>query len=49
VFHDDQHGTAIIVGATCPHALKLVNKDIQDVKLVASGAGLRPLLALISL
>ncbi|MBP9692133.1 MAG: NADP-dependent malic enzyme [Alphaproteobacteria bacterium] len=39
VFHDDQHGTAIIVGAAVLNALKLVNKDIQDVKLVASGAG----------
>jgi len=39
VFHDDQHGTAIIVGAAILNALKLVNKKIQDVKLVTSGAG----------
>ncbi|MBA3813850.1 MAG: NADP-dependent malic enzyme [Alphaproteobacteria bacterium] len=39
VFHDDQHGTAIIVGAATLNALKLVKKDIQEVKLVTSGAG----------
>lgn len=39
VFHDDQHGTAIIVGAAILNALKLVKKNIQDVKLVTSGAG----------
>jgi malate dehydrogenase (oxaloacetate-decarboxylating)(NADP+) len=39
VFHDDQHGTAIIVGAAVLNALRLVKKDIQDVKLVTSGAG----------
>lgn len=39
VFHDDQHGTAIIVGAATLNALKLVEKNIQDVKLVTSGAG----------
>lgn len=39
VFHDDQHGTAIIVGAAALNALKLVKKDIRDVQLVASGAG----------
>lgn len=39
VFHDDQHGTAIIVGAAILNALKLVKKKIQDVKLVTSGAG----------
>jgi len=39
VFHDDQHGTAIIVGAAVLNALKLVKKKIQDVKLVTSGAG----------
>src|SRR5476651_2370739 len=39
VFHDDQHGTAIIVGAAVLNALKLVKKNIQDVKLVTSGAG----------
>jgi malate dehydrogenase (oxaloacetate-decarboxylating)(NADP+) len=39
VFHDDQHGTAIIVGAAALNALKLVDKDIKDVKVVTSGAG----------
>lgn len=39
VFHDDQHGTAIIVGAAVINGLKLANKKIEDVKIVASGAG----------
>src|SRR5271165_2421594 len=39
VFHDDQHGTAIIVGAALVNGLKVVGKDIRKVKLVASGAG----------
>ncbi len=39
VFHDDQHGTAIIVGAAALNALELVGKDIGQVKLVCSGAG----------
>jgi malate dehydrogenase (oxaloacetate-decarboxylating)(NADP+) len=39
VFHDDQHGTAIIVGAALLNALSLVGKDITKVKLVVSGAG----------
>jgi len=39
VFHDDQHGTAIVVGAALLNGLKVVGKDIRDVKLVASGAG----------
>jgi malate dehydrogenase (oxaloacetate-decarboxylating)(NADP+) len=39
VFHDDQHGTAIIVGAAVLNGLSLVGKDISEVKLVASGAG----------
>ncbi|HEX9391579.1 MAG TPA: NADP-dependent malic enzyme [Usitatibacteraceae bacterium] len=39
VFHDDQHGTAIIVGAAIVNGLKVVGKDIGNVKLVASGAG----------
>ena len=39
VFHDDQHGTAIVVGAALLNALKVVGKDITQVKLVASGAG----------
>lgn len=39
VFHDDQHGTAIIVSAAILNGLKLVGKNISDVKLVTSGAG----------
>ena len=39
VFHDDQHGTAIVVGAALLNGLKVVGKDITKVKLVASGAG----------
>src|SRR5574337_1145524 len=39
VFHDDQHGTAIVVGAAVLNALKVVGKAIGEVKLVASGAG----------
>ncbi len=39
VFHDDQHGTAIIVGAAVLNGLKVVGKDISKVKLVCSGAG----------
>src|SRR5260370_21702574 len=39
VFHDDQHGTAIIVGAAITNALLLNGKKLQDVKIVASGAG----------
>jgi len=39
VFHDDQHGTAIIVGAAVLNALEIVGKKIEDVKLATSGAG----------
>ena len=39
VFHDDQHGTAIICGAAVINALHVVDKDISEVKLVTSGAG----------
>ena len=39
VFHDDQHGTAIIVGAAVTNGLKVVGKDISNVRLVCSGAG----------
>ncbi|MFN3887850.1 MAG: NADP-dependent malic enzyme, partial [Aquabacterium sp.] len=39
VFHDDQHGTAIVVGAALLNGLKVVGKDIKNVKLVTSGAG----------
>jgi malate dehydrogenase (oxaloacetate-decarboxylating)(NADP+) len=39
VFHDDQHGTAIIVSAACLNGLLVVGKDIAKVKMVVSGAG----------
>ena len=39
VFHDDQHGTAIIVGAAILNGLKVVGKNIKECKLVVSGAG----------
>lgn len=39
IFHDDQHGTAIVAGAAMLNALKLVNKDIGQIKIVISGAG----------
>jgi malate dehydrogenase (oxaloacetate-decarboxylating)(NADP+) len=39
VFHDDQHGTAIIVGAALLNALILVNKRIEDVKVICNGGG----------
>jgi malate dehydrogenase (oxaloacetate-decarboxylating)(NADP+) len=39
VFHDDQHGTAIIVGAAILNGLKVVGKDLRTVKVVTSGAG----------
>ena len=39
IFHDDQHGTAIIVAAALDNALKLVGKRLEDVKVVMSGAG----------
>jgi malate dehydrogenase (oxaloacetate-decarboxylating)(NADP+) len=39
VFHDDQHGTAIVVGAALLNGLKVAGKDIKDIKLVTSGAG----------
>jgi malate dehydrogenase (oxaloacetate-decarboxylating)(NADP+) len=39
VFHDDQHGTAIVVGAAVLNGLRVVGKDIAAVKLVCSGAG----------
>ena len=39
VFHDDQHGTAIVVGAAVFNAMELVGKKLSDVKLVCSGAG----------
>ena len=39
VFHDDQHGTAIVVAAAIRNGLRLAEKDIADMKLVCSGAG----------
>lgn len=39
VFHDDQHGTAIITGAALLNALEIVDKKIEDVRIVFSGAG----------
>src|SRR5271156_2592382 len=39
VFHDDQHGTAIIVGAACINGLQVIGKDIGKIKMVVSGAG----------
>ena len=39
VFHDDQHGTAIVVAAGVLNGLRVVEKDISDVKLVCAGAG----------
>ena len=38
VFHDDQHGTAIVVGAAAVNAMELVGKKLSDIKLVCSGA-----------
>ena len=39
VFHDDQHGTAVVVGAALINALKVVGKDIGEAKCVINGAG----------
>ena len=39
VFHDDQHGTAIVIAAALLNALKLAKKDIGDIKVVVNGAG----------
>ena len=39
VFHDDQHGTAIVLGAALINALKVANKELSDVKIVINGAG----------
>ncbi|MBQ1357661.1 MAG: NAD-dependent malic enzyme [Oscillospiraceae bacterium] len=39
IFHDDQHGTAVVVLAAAVNALKIVGKDIRDIKVVTSGAG----------
>ena len=39
VFHDDQHGTAIVVSSALINALKLIGKDFADIKIVVNGAG----------
>jgi len=39
VFHDDQHGTAIVVGAATTNALHVVGKDFADIKVVSTGGG----------
>src|SRR5690606_5913259 len=39
VFHDDQHGTAIVVLAALTNALRVVGKQIEDVRIVVSGVG----------
>jgi malate dehydrogenase (oxaloacetate-decarboxylating)(NADP+) len=39
VFHDDQHGTAIVVGAAAINALRVAKKNIEDVKIVSTGGG----------
>jgi malate dehydrogenase (oxaloacetate-decarboxylating)(NADP+) len=39
VFHDDQHGTAIVVGAAAVNALRVAEKQIEDVKIVSTGGG----------
>ena len=39
VFHDDQHGTAIVVGAALINALKIIKKDIKDIKVCINGPG----------
>ncbi|WP_112321659.1 NADP-dependent malic enzyme [Oceanibium sediminis] len=39
VFHDDQHGTAIVVGAAATNALRVADKKIEDIKIVSTGGG----------
>ena len=39
VFHDDQHGTAIVVSAAATNALRLASKDFKDIKVVSTGGG----------
>lgn len=46
VFHDDQHGTAIVVAAALINGLKVANKELKNVKLVTSGAGAAALASL---
>ena len=39
IFHDDQHGTAVVVGSALLNAVKIVDKKLEDLKIVISGAG----------
>ena len=39
VFHDDQHGTAIVILAGLINSLKIVNKNFDEIKIVINGAG----------
>ena len=39
VFHDDQHGTAIVVGAAAKNALHVAGKAFEDIKIVSTGGG----------
>ena len=39
VFHDDQHGTAIVVGAAATNALSVAKKSFADIKIVSTGGG----------
>ena len=39
VFHDDQHGTAIVVGAAATNALQVAGKKFDDIKVVSTGGG----------
>nr|WP_253913300.1 NADP-dependent malic enzyme [Pseudoruegeria sp. HB172150] len=39
VFHDDQHGTAIVVGAAATNALRVAGKSVEDIKIVSTGGG----------
>ncbi len=39
VFHDDQHGTAIVIAAGLINALKITGKNLKEIKLVVNGAG----------
>lgn len=39
VFHDDQHGTAVVVAAGIENALDIVEKKLEDVKIIMNGAG----------
>lgn len=41
IFHDDQHGTAIVTATGLINALKLADKKIEDIRVVVNGAGVR--------